>query len=348
MSSKIIQLSILIIITLCTFVLLFFIFKPYLSIIFISCILSVVFYPLYQKFIFWFKGREGLASSLTVLVILVVIVIPTMFVASSVFSEAVSMYNNLAFNVGNQEVFANINSILSKFGQTMFYNYSISIENYLRDILSWVIWSLNSFFTSIFDSILGFILMLISVYYLLINGTNIKEKIIKLSPLPDYYNEEVLNNLRFSVDEVFRGRFLVAMAQGFFLALGFLIFGIASPVLWGFVGGLASLVPILGISVIVLPASLYLFMNGSIFAGLGMLIWGALGIGLVDDTLSFFIIKKKIKINPVIIFFSVLGGVQFFGPLGFILGPVLVSAVFAFTKILSLVIFYKNSQSIGG
>ena len=163
--------------------------------------------------------------------------------------------------------------------------------------------------------------------------------------MPDVYDEEVLETLRASVDAVLRGRFLIAVAQGVFLSLGFVIFGVGSPILWGFVGCIASLIPALGTSIITVPASIYLFINGNIGAGIGVLVWGALAVGFIDDTLSFFILKRKIKIHPLIILFSILGGVQFFGPIGFIAGPVLASAFFSILKIYPFIISYRSRQT---
>lgn len=325
----------------------FLIFKPYLGIIFISGVLSVVFYPLYQKFILWFRGRQGLAALATLAVIVFLIVIPAIFISASIFSEAAGLYNSIAFGGGAQKIVLLTDSIFSKLNQSISSDFSFNIEDYFRATLSWIISHFDSVFAVVFRGILGFFLMLISVYYLLRNASYIKENIILWSPLPDIYDEEVLDVLHSSVDAVLRGRLLVSVAQGFFLTLGFIIFGVANPILWGFVGAIASLIPALGTSLVTIPASIYLFLNGNIGAGIGVLIWGALAVGLVDDALSFFILKRKIKIHPLIILFSILGGVQYFGPIGFIAGPVLVSAFLSLLKIYPFIISHKNNPPVG-
>jgi len=137
---------------------------------------------------------------------------------------------------------------------------------------------------------------------------------------------------------------LIALIQGFSLGIGFFIFGIANPTLWGFVACIASLIPMLGTSILIVPASIYLFINGNIGAGFGILIWGATITGFMDETLSFFLLRRKIKIHPMITLFSILGGVQFFGPIGFIAGPVLASAFFSILKIYPFIMSYRNQQ----
>lgn len=349
MSQKSIQLSFFIGLTLCLFVVSFLIFKPYLGIIFISGVLSVAFYPLYQKFIVWLKNREGLAALATLVVIVFLIVIPAIFISASIFNEAANLYNSIAFGGGAQKAVILVDSISSKISQNIFSgsSFNINIEDYFRSALAWIIGHFDSVFAVVFRGMLGFFLMLISVYYLLRNASYIRENIILWSPLPNVYDEEVLSVLRSSVDAVLRGRLLVSVTQGFFLTLGFVIFGVANPVLWGFVGAITSLIPALGTSLVTIPASIYLFLNGNIGAGTGVLIWGALAVGLVDDALSFFILKRKIKIHPLIILFSILGGVQYFGPIGFIAGPVLVSAFLSLLKIYPFIMSYKNNQPYG-
>jgi len=346
MSQKTTQLTFFIALTIGLFILLFFILKPFWGVIFIACVLSAAFYPLYQKFLFWFKNKKGLASILTVLVIVVAIVIPAIFISANIFSEAVGLYNSIVFNGGAQKIIVFLDSVSSRLGQAIFHDSSaiVNIEYYFRDALGWIIGHFNSVFTVVFKGLLGFILMLVSIYYLLLNGSHIKESIIKWSPLPDNYDEEIIVALSSSIDAVLRGRFLVALAQGLFLGLGFAIFGVGNPVLWGFVGAMASLIPVFGTSLLILPASVYLFVSGNIGAGIGMLVWGAFAVGPLDDTFSFFILRKKIKTNPLIILFTILGGVKFFGPLGFIAGPVLLSVFLALIKFYPSIMSYKNQS----
>lgn len=347
MSPKTIQLSFFIGLTLVLLVLSFFVFKPYLGIIFLSSVLAVVFYPLYEKFLVWTKGGKSLASALTLVVITFAIVIPAIFLAASIFKEAVGLYNSLAFGGGAEQVLNYFDNVTSKIGQTFLNDPSLSVntENYFKNILEWIIGHFDSVFAVVFNSLLGFVLMLISVYYMLKSGAYLKENIKIWSPLPDRYDNEMLMALHASVDAVIKGRFLVSLAQGFFISLGFLIFGVGNPVLWGFVGGIASLIPTLGTAIVTVPASIYLISTGSLGAGIGLLVWGAFAVGLIDNVLSVVLLKKKIKINPLIILFSILGGVEFFGPVGFIAGPVLVSAALAMLKIYPFIMSFKGSDA---
>ncbi len=345
MPQRKLQLSFFIALTIGLLVLSFFVLKPYMEIIFVSAVFSVVFYPLYEYFLRKTEDKRGFSAILTILVIVVAIIIPLTILSAALFREAGGLYNSLAFGGEGEVATRYINDLLFKVQGFLPEGISpsaLDIESHIQNVLSWIIGHFDSVFSLIFKGILGFVLMLISTYHLLKNGSTIKKFIVMWSPLPDDYDGEIIEALRSSIDAVFRGRFLVSIAQGFFLGLGFIIFGVSNPVLWGFVAAITSLIPALGTSLITIPASAYLLLTGHTGAAVGILIWGALAVGLVDDTLSFFILKRKIKIHPLITLFSILGGVSLFGPIGLIAGPVIVSGLIALLRVYPYIISYKE------
>jgi len=106
-------------------------------------------------------------------------------------------------------------------------------------------------------------------------------------------------------------------------------------VLWGSVTAIAALIPGVGTSLVLIPAILFLFISGRFFPGFGLLIWGAGAVGLVDNFLGPKLVGRGMRMHPFIILLSVLGGIGFFGPVGFLLGPLTISLFFAFFEIYS-------------
>lgn len=347
MSSKKIQLVFFAVFVAGLSALLFFIMKSYFGVIFIAGVFSVSFYPVYRKLIEKFNGRKNLAALATTFLILIFVVIPILILSVFLIKETTSLYNSLALGGGSQNLIFQANILVEKisdFFPSGVVDSQINLELYTRNVLNWVMGNFSSISAAIFDGLLKFILMIISLYYFFVFGDKIKKGIMVWSPLPDNYDEEFIQTLRSAIDAVLRGRILVSVAQGAFIGVGFAIFGIGSPVLWGFVGGIVSLVPILGTSVITIPAVAYLFLSHHIGAGIGLLIWGALLVGLVDNFISVSFLKNKIKVHPLVVLFSILGGVEFFGVIGFLVGPVVVSAFIALMKIYPFIISYKSEQ----
>lgn len=347
MSSKTIQLVFFAVFTAGISVLLFFVLKPYLAVIFISGVFAISFYPIYKKMVDKFNGRESLASFVVTFLILIFIIIPVIILSAFILREAISLYNSMVFGNGSQILISQADILFNKFS-SLFPNgvvdSQINLEVYARNLLNWIIGHFGSVFSTVFGGILNFILILISIYYLFIFGDKIKKGLLIWSPLPDEYDEEFIQTLRSSIDAVLRGRILISIVQGVFVGVGFAIFGVGSPVLWGFVGGIASLIPILGTSVIVVPAIAFLFLSNSIGAGVGLLIWSAFVVGLADNVIPILFFKGKMKIHPMLVLFSMLGGVEVFGVIGFLVGPVIVSAFIALMKIYPLIMSHKNGQ----
>jgi predicted PurR-regulated permease PerM len=351
MSQKAIQISFFAVFTAVICVLLFYVMRPFLVVIFLSGTIVVVFYPLYKRLLFQFKERKNLASFVTTFLILIFIIVPVIVFSVLLLKEAIGLYNFISLGGGSQDFIARANILVNKL-DVLFpsgvISFPISLEVYVRDVLNWIIGRFDSIFVIVFGGILNFILMLLSVYYLFIFGDKIKTGLKVWSPLPDKFDEEFIQTMRLSIDAVLRGRILVAVTQGAFIGIGFAIFGIGSPVLWGFVGAISSLVPVLGSSVVVVPAIAYLFVTGHVGSGLGLLVWGALVVGLIDNVLSIMFFKDKIKVHPLVVLFSILGGIEVFGAIGFLVGPVIVSAFLALMKIYPFIMSYKNQSVTDG
>ena len=173
--------------------------------------------------------------------------------------ETVDLYNFVSLG-GAQDIVSQANFLLNQLDDFLphgLVDSQINLEVYARGVLDWVINHFDSIFVIVFGGVLNFILMLISLYYFFIFGDKIRSNLITWSPLPDEQDKDFIEVLRSSMDAVLRGRVLVAAIQGFLIGVGFAIFGVGSPVLWGFVGGIASLVPVLGTSVVTIPAVLF-------------------------------------------------------------------------------------------
>lgn len=294
-----------------------------------------------------FNGRESLASFVVTFLILIFIIIPVVILSAFILREAISLYNSIAFGNGSQILISQADILFNKFS-SLFPNgvidSQINLEVYARNLLNWIIGHFGSVFSTVFGGILNFILILISIYYLFIFGDKIKKGLLIWSPLPDEYDEEFIQTLRSSIDAVLRGRILISVVQGVLVGVGFAIFGVGSPILWGFVGGIASLVPIFGTSVVVAPAIAFLFLSNNIGAGVGLLIWSAIVVGLADNVIPIIFFKGKMKIHPILVLFSMLGGVEVFGVIGFLVGPVVVSAFIALMKIYPFIMSHKSGQ----
>ncbi len=126
---------------------------------------------------------------------------------------------------------------------------------------------------------------------------------------------------------------LVPVAQGLFAVLGFWIFGLPSPLFWGTVLMLGATIPGVGAPVVWLPAAIYLLLAGSIWQGVGLILYGTFVISLVDNVVKPLILKGTAQIHTFLAFLSLVGGLLTFGPAGVLLGPVIFSLLQSMVRI---------------
>ena len=146
-----------------------------------------------------------------------------------------------------------------------------------------------------------------------------------------------------STVSVIKGSIFVALIQGVLTGLGFTIFGVSSPVLWAGVATITALIPGVGTSLVIIPAVLYLFTTSTTINAVGLLLWGVVAVGLVDNTLGPKLVAKGAKIHPFLILLSALGGIGFYGVIGFILGPITIAFLFALFDIYKTILVKENN-----
>lgn len=325
----------------------FFIFKPYIAPIFLAAIIAIVFNPFYKRLLKFFGDKKSLASVAAVLIILGAVLIPAVFVGIALYKEATDFYFHISSEQTSDEgMLSAVTNFFENKVSVFAPEISVDISEYLQNLTSWTVEHLDNFFSSFFKVLVGLLLMIVSLFYFLRDGERIVNRLVSLSPLADSYDEQIMKKVGLSINSIVRGSLVIALIKGFLTALGFVIFSIPNPILWGTVSAFASLIPLVGSSVVIVPAILYLFVAGSFFNLIGFVAWGVVFIGLSDNVLTPLLLKKGMKIHPFLILLSVFGGLGLFGPIGFIAGPVTLSLLFALFEIYPLItkkiIYEKN------
>jgi predicted PurR-regulated permease PerM len=161
----------------------------------------------------------------------------------------------------------------------------------------------------------------------------------------DTHDKLILSKISAAVVSVVRGQLMIGLIQGVLTGVGFWIFGVSHPVIWGAVAAVASLIPAIGTSFVNIPAIIFLLATGQLYQGLGLLVWAAVAVGFVDNLVGPYLINRGVKIHPFLVLISVLGGISFFGPIGFIAGPVVLSLLFALLELYPIIMLPVSSES---
>lgn len=323
-------------------VLSFFIFRPYLNILVLAATFAIITFPMYQKINRALGSKiPGISSFLSIVVVVIIVGTPITILGMQVFQEATNVYERIQGNVlEEQGILGDVkpasNPIIRKLQERFegFVTYvSADLDTYAENVLQWFLTHLGPFFQGAAQIVLGIFLWFLSLYYFLKEGHRIKSLFVTFSPLSDRYDTEIVARIVNSVKSVVGGSLIIALLQGTLAGIGFAIFGVPLPAIWGLVAVIAALVPTVGTALITLPAAAYLFLVSSPFMAGGMLIWGIVIVGGIDNIIRPKLLERGIHIHPLTILLSVLGGIAFFGPIGFLTGPIIVSLLAEFLKI---------------
>jgi len=315
-----------------SFILLLVLFKPYIGIIVAAGALAIVFQPVHNKILDLTKHKQTLASLISVFLVILIIVTPLFLLGFQVYQEASDLY--LKLSSGNFESLNKFISSAEKNIQKLSPGFSLNLnaKEMLAPVLNFTIKHLSGVFSEATKILLSLSLGLITLFYFFKEGREIKKYLANLSPLPSKNNEEIFAALKKTINASLKGGLLVAILQGIALGLGFLIFQVHNAALWGAVGVITSFVPGIGLAIIVVPSAVYLFATGQFLMAGGFLAWSLI-INIIIDNFISPKLKKGAGLHPLLILFSVLGGISLFGPMGIIIGPMIASLFAVLVKI---------------
>jgi predicted PurR-regulated permease PerM len=178
------------------------------------------------------------------------------------------------------------------------------------------------------------VVALLTQFFMLRDGHRIRPYVLDIEPIPREKSEALLHRLYEPVWAVFVGTVLVAMLQGTAIGIAFAVVGVPNAVVLGVIAFLLCIVPLLGSPVIYVPVAIGLFLQGNTTGALGILAFGFLIVSNIDNALRPFLIGGRTNLHPMIIFFSILGGVLLFGPVGVMAGPMLITIVLTLVEVL--------------
>ncbi len=307
--------------------------RPYYVAILSSIILFTLFNPLYNFFVKKvFKGKKILSVALVLLAILLVVIIPLMSMGFLIVNEAVQLSGS-----GTVKEVANLAEkfIGKEQVSDMIEKSTSSILNYIKDSFIVIISSIIDFFVSI-------IIMFFLLFFMFTQSHKIDKAIRNFLPFSDQNVNKLVNNSINVTKSTIWGSGLIAIMQGLLIGIGFLIFGIEGALVWGLIAGILSFIPGLGVPMVYIPASAFMFLDKDYVGAIGILLWGIVLVSSIDNILRPTIGKKLGKIHPLITLIGVIVGIKYFSIIGIVIGPLLLSYFFIILKMYKKEFIDKN------
>ena len=309
----------------------YLILRPFLTSLGWAIVFSIVFFPVY-KFILRCVKWNSLAAALTVILVCVLILGPFSYFAYMLTSELSSVaitpinLKGVGRILNNPAIQPALKKILP-FLDISRAQFQASVVKSLSGLGARLLQYLPGRLSDVAEAVAHFVLMTFALFFFLRDGAQFLVRISEYAPFPRKHRERLTRQVKDIVVSTIYGGIVIAIIQGIIGATAFALLSIHSPILWGLAISMSSFVPLVGSALVWVPAVLILLLKGFILDGLIIAIVGVVGIGLVDNVLRPIIIQGRLRMPLLAIFFSVLGGIQLFGLIGLVMGP-LVLAVF--------------------
>lgn len=289
----------------------------------------------------WLAARvrpRGLAALISTTAVAVLILGPSIWLVVTLVGEARNLYEWIQSGDWTSEAIAElahrIDPVIQTLGEKLGgfvdlskWDFQSVALNFIGKLSKWIVDNTTATLANVGKVALQFLMMLLTMYYLFKDGAPLFENVRASIPLPRERAGQMLSHVTDVVRATIYGGLVVAAIQGTLGGLLFLVLGLPSPVLWGAVMAFFALIPLLGAFVVYVPAAIILFAGGSYVKAVVLLAVGAAVVSQIDNFLRPMLISGRTQMHPLLLFFSIAGGVSVFGLLGLVLGPV-VAALF--------------------
>ena len=321
----------------------FLILSPFLKALTWAAILAVLFYPAYDWLLKLFKGKASLASLTVIVAIALVIVLPGIQIVGFLAEEVVQLVKSVSALVDGEGIEAWqqhpwIKWLLGWWSMLGVELAKLKFEIDLRKVViqgaqlssGVVLTQLTGVAQNVFLFVANVLLVLLALFFFLRDGAAFCYRLRRLLPMDPEHQERLFTNIVNAVTAVVHGCLVVAMIQGLLAGLAYWVLGVPYALVWGVATAFFALLPVGGSTIVTIPVTIYLFLQGGIIRGVLMAIWALGVVGGVDNVLKPIFIGTRLKLPVLFLFFGILGGLSVFGALGLILGPVLFALLAAF------------------
>ena len=318
--------------------------SPFFGAVFWAMVLALMFMPLQRRLCVKLRGHDTLAAIGTLLICLLIVVVPLTLIIAAMIDEAAAFSQRvrsggLDLRAYFQQVVdalpAWVHGLMGRFGV-------VSLQDVMDKVSAALVQggqALTARALAIGQNTLLVMVNLGITLYLLFfflrDGRDLARMIRGAVPMQAAHTNYLLHKFATVVRATVKGTVVVALVQGLLGGMAFAVLGIGGAVLWGVTMAVLSLVPAVGAALVWAPVAIYLMATGSLPSGVGLAVWGAGVMGMVDNVLRPILVGKDTKMPDYVVLLSTLGGLAVFGLNGFVIGPVIAAMFMAVWGIFS-------------
>jgi predicted PurR-regulated permease PerM len=295
--------------------------------VFWAAVLAIIFNPLQRQLEEHLKGRKTQAAVIATIMIVLVVFLPLVLLGVAVSQEALNLYDRIqSGNVNLQDVVSRIDPILRGIAARMGIDPD-TIGPRISESIGAAAQLIATRAVVVGQNLLSVAaqtaLMLYLLFFFLRDGDKLLATLNYAMPMGNGRQQTLFRRFASVTRATLKGSLLVGLVQGALGGLLFWILGLRSPVFWGVIMAMLSLLPIVGPAIVWAPVALYLMFTGSLTKGIILVVGGVLVVGTADNILRPVLVGRETRMPDYMVLLSTLGGLSVFGPAGFVAGPVL-------------------------
>jgi predicted PurR-regulated permease PerM len=320
-----------------------FMVRPFLMALLLAGIFSSLTHPLYRRILQWFGGRRALASAVTLVLVVMVIVLPLAGLLGLVTGQAIKVGHSVTPWIQSQ--LTSPNEVNQVFSELPFYDtiapYRETIYQkageFAASAAGLLVDGLQAATVGTVNFILMVCMLLYAMFFFLMDGHRLLEKILYYLPLEDEDERRLLHRFSSVSRATLKGTVVIGILQGGLAGAALAVTGFPSAVFWGTLMVVLSVIPGIGTALVWLPASVLLIVQGHWGQGLGLILFCGIVVGSIDNLLRPRLVGKDTEMHDLLILISTLGGIAMFGFIGFVIGPIIAALFVTVWEIYGLV-----------
>jgi predicted PurR-regulated permease PerM len=309
------------------------ILQPFFNVLLWAAVLAVVFYPMHRRIRARLRS-PALAAAASTLLVIVFILLPVTFITVAIVREISSAASNFQQGMTTFSLpeLPWVTWVMDWVDRYIHIDRAEAQQFIVARLQTWGAALAGSTLVVVggaVGAVVQTVLVIFTLFYLFRDGDRIRQAAYGMLPIERVQAHDIAIRTRDVIGATVNGVLVIAAIQGTLGTTIFAILGLPSPLLWGVVMFFLSMIPMAGAFLVWVPAAGYLALTGAYTKAIILTVWGLVVISSIDNFLSPRLVGQRASLHELLIFFAVLGGLEVFGVLGLILGPVVVAIALA-------------------
>ena len=305
--------------------------RPFAAALFIAAVLAAALYPVYEKLAARMGGRRTVAAAAATIALVLLVVLPLAWlgvVLAQEISDGVKYVREMLRSQGVEGLINQLPAPLATLATRVLEKLPQG-EQELSEVAGAqggrAASAVGGVLSATWGAIIQMVMMLIAFFFLLVDGPRLVRWFVEVMPLRPQQTVTLLSDFRKVTVAVLVSSIATSAIQAAVAFVGYLLAKVPNPIFFGFLTFLVGLVPAVGAGAVTLFAALIVYLGGHTGAAIFLAAWGILFVGLADNVVKPYLIRGGVELHGAVVFFSLIGGLAHFGPVGLLAGPLIVS-----------------------